>query len=208
MTTLLILTLVCAVLLALTGSLPPWLGVLISLGCLAGLFGQTRSRLLLQRQIHQQRQSLHAVWGIPVRHLGGLPLPLDTPGNLFLLPQQLLLATERSQLALPLESISQILLTTADQIRKIPDRQLCTLLASASCRTFSALREKIRHRDSALRRRGILMLLYQLADGEPSLLILATGRRPGILTILLNHPFLAGKVPIRQHLGLPDDTVV
>lgn len=142
MAILLLLLLICTALLAFTGSLPLWLSGLIAAATLAGLILQTRYQQLQQQKMLRRRKALRAYWGIPVRHLGGLPLPLETTGILFLTAAQLQLECDRSQLIIPLQDTRQILLTTADQIRKIPDRQLCSLLASISCRTFSALRGK------------------------------------------------------------------
>lgn len=208
MTVLLIVTLICAVLLAITGSLSPWVSGLIVIAVLAELVIKTYGNLQQQRQIRQQCQRLQAAWGISVRHLGGLPMPLETPASLFLLPDQLLLIAEHDQLAIPLDETNEILLTTADQIRKISDKQLCSLLASTSSRTFSALREKTRHRDSGLHRNGILMLVYQADGNEPGLLILAVNRRPDYLADLLRHPALADRVKIRLLLGQTSDTMV
>jgi hypothetical protein len=205
---LLLLLLLCTALLALTGSLPLWLSGLIAAGTLTGLILLTRYQQLQQRRLLRRRRALRAYWGIPVRHLGGLPLPLETTGILFLMAAQLQLECDRSQLIIPLQDARQILLTTADQIRKIPDRQLCSLLASISCRTFSALREKIRHHDSALRRNGILMIVYQRPGADLSLLILSTGRKPYQLDMLLRHPSLVDRVQIRRQLGRKDSPVV
>ncbi|HBP37964.1 MAG TPA: hypothetical protein DD640_04350 [Clostridiales bacterium] len=208
MSILLVVLLFCALLLTITGSLQPWLGVLISLASLIALILLTYDRKQQQRQLLKRRRALRAVWGISVRHLGGLPLPLDTPGWLFLMAGQMQFESERNQLEIPLQNIKQILLTTAEQIRKIPDRMLCSFLPSISCHTFSALRDKIRRRDSMLRRNSILMLVYGYPDGEASLLILAAVCRPNQLDMLLRHSSLAGQVQVRRRLGPKDIPVV
>ena len=208
MSLLLVVLLLCALLLTITGSLQPWLGILIILASLVALILLTYDRKQQQQQLLKRRRALHAIWGISVRHLGGLPLPLDTPGWLFLLAGQMQFESERNQLAIPLPNIKQILLTTADQIRKIPDRKLCSLLPSISCRTFSALRDKIRRRDSMLRRNSILMLVYGDPDCEASLLILAAVCRPNQLDMLLRHAALEGQVPVKRRLGPKDIPVV
>lgn len=189
-----LLTMICSILLALTGSLHYWTSGAISVLCLAGL---TAIGIVNQRkQSHLKRRcrQLQAVWGIPASHLGGLPLPLETTGNLFLLTDSLLLDTEHTQHRIDLDGLLQILLVTSDQIRKISDHQLCELLATGGIRSFSLLREKIRHHDSTLTKHGIMMLVYQQEYDEPSLLILSTHQRIPALLQLLSQPEIKGLI--------------
>ncbi len=199
MAALLILILICAILLAITGSMSPWLSGLVALACLAGLTVQSWNKSQSLKKLRKRRQYLMARWGVLVRHLGGLQLPLDTAGQLYLLKEQMLLETEHENLSVPLTSIQQILLTTADQVRRMPDRQLCHLLSAGNCRLFSALREKIRHHDSLLRKHGLLLIVYQTPDDGVNLLILATNKSPHALTGLFRQPLLADKIRIQLH---------
>lgn len=180
-----LLTMICSILLALTGSLPFWTSGVITVLCLAGLMAigivEHRKLCHLKRRCRQ----LQAVWGIPASHLGGLPMPLETPGNLYLLSDELMLDTEHTQHRIELSRLQQILLVTSDQIRKLSDHQLCELLETGGVRSFSLLREKIRHHDSTLTKHGIMMIVYQEDCDEPSLLILSTHLRiPALLQML------------------------
>ena len=194
MAALLILVLVCAILLTITGSLPPWAFGLISLSSLVGLVLHSWYRRISLLQLKKRRLQLKACWGILVHHLGGLQLPLETPGNLFLLENELRLETEHESFAVQVKNIQKILLSTADQIRRIPDSQFFSIMETGNSRLFSALREKIRHHDSFFIKHGILLLVYPTPDNELNLLILATNLRPRVMASLLRHHALAGKI--------------
>lgn len=191
-----LLTMICTILLAYTGSLPFWAGELISALCLIGLLiiGFVEHRK--HRQMKRRCRILRAIWGISASHLGGLPLPLETTGNLFLLADELLLDTEHTQHRIKLAELKQLFLVTSDQIRKISDRQLCDLLDTGGIRSFSLLREKIRHHDSTLTKHGIMMLVYQQENDETSLLILSTHLRIPALMQLLSQPDLNSRIKL------------
>jgi hypothetical protein len=193
MAILFILAMVSALLLSFTGSLPFWASGAITVSCLFSLAVLGFYKMQEQRQLKRRGLQLRALWGLPVRHLGGLPLPLDTAGNLFLLQDQLLLDTEHDQQKISQVGLRQILIVTADQIRRIPDHILCEMLDTGSCRSFSSLREKIRQHDSALRRSGILMIAYQPAGEAADLLILATRAGSRRLVALLRQSSLAAQ---------------
>lgn len=194
MAALLILVLVCAILLTITGSLPPWSFGLISLASLCGLVLHSWYRHIGRLQLKKRHHQLKACWGVMVRHLGGLQLPLETPGNLFLLENELRLETEHESFAIEVNNIQKILLSTADQIRRIPDSQFFSIMETGNSRLLSGLRDKIRHHDSFFIKHGILLLVYLTPDNELNLLILATNRRPQVLASLLRHHTLAGKI--------------
>ena len=191
-----LLTMICSILLALTGSLPFWASGVISVLCLAGLIAIGIVEQRKQRHLKRRCRQLQAVWGIPSSHLGGLPLPLETTGNLYLLADELLLDTEHTQHRIELAGLQQIFLVTSDQIRKLSDRQLCDLLATGGIRSFSLLREKIRHHDSTLTKHGIMMIVYQQNNDEPSLLILSTHQRIPALLQLLSQPELQSRIKL------------
>lgn len=199
MAALMILILVCAVLLAITGSLPLWAAIIICLACLAGLVLNSWYLRASRLNLKKRRQQLKACWGIQVHHLGGLQLPLETPGNLFLMQDELRLETEHEAFPIELDNIQKVLLSTADQIRRLPDSQLFAIMNAGNSRLFSALREKIRHHDSFFIRHGILLLVYLSPDDELNLLILATNRRPQVLAGLLQHPALESKTHKMQN---------
>ncbi len=173
MAILFILTMICAVLLAFTGSLPVWAAGAITAACLIGLLLIGIVKQQHQRQLKKRIRHLNAEWGMATRHLGGLPMPLDTSGNLFLIQNHLMLDTEYDQHYISLAGLQRIILVTVDQIKKLSDRQLCDLLETGSVRSFSSLREKIRHHDSVLHNQALLMIVYREAEEDARLLILA-----------------------------------
>jgi hypothetical protein len=193
MAILLIVVLVCAILLGLLGSLPAWASIILSLASLAALAAYTFFNKRDRNRLNQRRQFLAASWGTPVRHLSGMPLPQNSQGNLFLMPDQLLMETEQDHLTVRLADIEKIILARADQIRKIPDKKLCSLLNAGTCRSFSAVREMIRHRDSLLHQSAVLLIVTRHAEAEPDLLIFAVRQSVAKTESLLRHPHLKGK---------------
>lgn len=180
----------CSASLAFMGALPVWAGLLLGIGGFTGLavIGFTEQRL--HRMLRRRGRQLQARWGLSIRHLGGLPLPLETSGSLYLLSSQLLLESEHDQLRIPLESIRKILLLSANQIRLISDKQLAEMLEAGNIRSFSILREKIRHHDSATFGHAILMITYDLKPEEARLLVLAATRRMAAIVGLFANPLL------------------
>lgn len=204
-----LLIIICSVSLAFMGALPVRTGGILAAGGFAGLFVmgfiEQRSHRLLRRRGRQ----LQARWGLPICHLGGLPLPLETPGNLFLLATQLLLESEHDQLRIPLDNLSKILLLNSDQIRKLSDRQLADMLESGNIRSFTVLREKIRHHDSLVFGHGILMIAYNVENDDTRLLVLAAARRlPAIIGLFAN-PILPGdKIRLLEPNGKTESPVL
>ncbi len=185
--------------LSMIGSLNPGAAFLISACCLAGMAFQIRQKHILRQQLNRRRSALQAKWGLQVKHLGGLPLPVDTPGSLFFLGDRLVLETEHDSWTFQLDGLRKILLMTSDQIYKVDDRQLCNLLLAGSSRTLAALREKIRHHDSALHHSSVLLITYQPEAGDTSLLVLASAVYPQKVTSLLKTNGLTDKVSVRLH---------
>jgi hypothetical protein len=169
-----ILSMISAILLSLMGGLPFWASGLTAAICLSGLGVLGAIDQQQRRNIKRLCRLLRAKWGLSVLHLGGLPLPLDTPGILFLLSGCLQMDAEQDHLRIPLDELRKILLVNAEQIRKHSDRQLCDLLATGNIRSFSSLREKIRHHDIAVRRHGIMMITWKPEREEIRLLVLST----------------------------------
>ena len=180
-----------SILLSLMGALPFWASGAIVLTSLAGLCFSAVLDQQLRRKIRRRSRQLQARWGMRTTHLGGLPVPLDTPAVLFLLHDHLRLETEFDYWKIPLSELKKILIVSSENIRRLPDRQLGELLATGNIRSFSSLREKIRHHDKAVRGHGILMIAYKTEKNDPRLLILATLLRPATL----NGYFAAGGLP-------------
>ncbi|MEA4888321.1 MAG: hypothetical protein VB070_02495 [Clostridiaceae bacterium] len=185
--------------LSMIGSLNAGAAFFISVCCLAGMVLQVRQKHIMRQQLNRRRVALQAKWGLQVKHLGGLPLPVDTLGSLFFLGDRLILETEHDLWTFKLEDLRKILLMTSDQIYKVDDRQLCNLLLAGSSRTLAALREKIRHHDSALHHSSILLITYQPEASDTSLLVLASAVYPQKVTSLLKTNGLADKVSVRLH---------
>lgn len=177
-----LLAMLSSILLSLMGALPFWASAVITSVCLTGLGFYGAIEQQLRYRIRRRGRQLQAKWGLRIIHLGGLTLPLETKGVLYLLEDDLLLETENDHFQIPHDSLRKILLLSADQIRRLSDKRLCDMLATGNVRSFSSLREKIRHRDRAVRGNGILMLAYKPDGEEIRLLVLSTLLRLPALT--------------------------
>lgn len=159
MSLILVLTILCALALAFTGVLNLGLSVLLVTVCLYALVWISYQHKKRRDQIRGRCRQLGATWGGPVRHLGGLPIPAETPASLFLLQDQLLLESEHLVQSFPFAQIRHIVPMPAEQISSLPDQALCRLLDVASCRPLSSSRDKIRRGDSSLRKSMLLLLI-------------------------------------------------
>lgn len=170
-----------SILLSLMGAMPFWASGVIVAASLAGLGVQVILDHQQRLRIRRRGRQMQARWGLRTSHLGGLPVPLDTTGILFLLQDHFRLETDFDHWQISFAELRKILIISPDHIRRLSDRQLNDLLASGNIRSFSSLREKIRHHDKAVRNHGILMVSYQAQSSEPRLLVLATQLRPAAL---------------------------
>lgn len=180
-----------SILLSLMGALPFWASGAIVLTSLAGLFVEAVLEHQLKRQVRRRSRQLQARWGLRTSHLGGLPVPLDTHAVFFLLQDHFRLETEYDYWQIPFSELNKILVVNADHIRRLSDRHLGELLATGNIRSFSSLREKIRHHDKAVRSHGIMLISYTPDNVETRLLILSTQLRPATL----NAYFADGGLP-------------
>lgn len=155
----LVLTVLCVMALTFSGILNLGLAVLMVMVCLYALAWSSYQDKKRRDQIRRRCRQLGATWGGPVRHLGGLPIPAETPASLFLLQDQILLESEHLVQAFPFVQIKHIVPMTAEQIRNLPDQALCRLLDVASCRPLNSSRDKIRRGDSSLRKSMLLLLI-------------------------------------------------
>jgi hypothetical protein len=102
----------------------------------------------------------------------------------------LLFETAEGQLTWNIDSIDRITAARADQIRCFSDKRICSLLGAGTCRSFSPVREMIRHRDPFLRRSTILFLVTRQDESGPELLVLAIDKPYARLWVLLRHTAL------------------
>ena len=184
MKVLLAVTAACLGFLILGEILPPAIGSSLLLAALAWLVVLMRQDFLHRRQMGRRRLELEARWAISIRHLNGLPLPIDTPATLFYSGDQIILETEQDQWSLARSSLLKALVITPENIRRINDQQLCRLLLVEK-RIFTALREKIRHRDSTVRRSAIFILSFQDQPENKSVWVLIALSRPQVVANLL-----------------------
>lgn len=191
-----------SILLSLMGALPFWASALITAACLTGLGFYGAIEQQQRNRIRRRCRQLQARWGQRITHLGGLSLPLETKGVLYLLEDDLLLETENDHFQIPHDSLRKILILSAEQIRRLSDKRLCDMLATGNVRSFSSLREKIRHRDRAVRGNGILMLAYKLDGEDIRLLVLSTLLRlPALTGCFRDSGLPSGKVGIIDSNG-------
>jgi len=183
-----LIAMLSSILLSLMGALPFWASGAIILGSLIGLgllgAAEQQQRLRVRRRSRQ----LQARWGLRTVHLGGLPVPLETPAVLYMLRDHYRLETDFDNWQIPLADIQKTLVVSAETIRRLSDKQLSEQLASGNIRSFSSLREKIRHHDKSVRSHGILIITHRPAGSETRLLILATQLRMATLNSYFARP--------------------
>jgi hypothetical protein len=196
MEAMLLLIILSSLFLTAISCLPPFAGIFLISGASIWLVIQVRDRLNQKKRLIRRRTELRARWGILIRHLNGLPLPMDTPASLYYSDQGFVLETETDQWSITTESLDRLLLATVDQLRKISDQQLCRLLRVNS-KIFYALREKIRQHDNAIRRGSILMMTYYDSQDRQGIWILMTAARPVQLIRLIEASRLTGKTIFR-----------
>ena len=184
MKALLIAASACLVCLTLTGILPPHIGYGLIVAACAWFVFLLRQSLAQKQLLKTRRSALQARWAIAVRHLSGLPLPVDTQAILFYTGETIILETEQEQWTIQRTDLHRLLLTTADQVRRVNDQRLCRLLR-ISDRIFYALREKIGHHDSGIRRAAILMLTFRSQQDEQALWVLVSASRPQTIANLI-----------------------
>jgi len=168
---------ICLTILVLTEILPPLIGSSLVLASLAWLAVLIRQDWISRRHMARRRLELEARWAISIRHLNGLPLPIDTPAILYYTGDQVILETEQEQWSLARSSLLKVMVMSPENVRHINDQQLCRLLLVEK-RIFSALREKIRHRDSMVRRSAVLILSFQDPPENKSVWVLVALSRP------------------------------
>jgi hypothetical protein len=194
-----VVILVCALILILSSTINLIVGLLIGSAALAGLVILLIQARQARRLLERRRKILQARWGIPVRHLSGLPLPIDTPAQLFLTEEALILESGREHWQIACSALHRLMVCNSDLIRRVSDQQLCGWLETASRRVFYALRDKIRHHDSLLARSGLLLLTWRLESDEQITLILAADCRPQQLAELMRQDCLKDKLAIRLY---------
>jgi hypothetical protein len=143
-----------------------------------------RQNIVQKQALKKRRSALQARWAIVIRHLNGLPLPVDTPATLFYTGDSVILETEQEKWAIDRKDVHKLLLTTSEQVRRLNDRQLCRLL-QINDRIFYALRDKIRHHDSGIRRASILILTFRSQQDEQTLWVMVSASRPQTIANLL-----------------------
>lgn len=184
MKALLITASACLLCLTLTGVLPAHIGYGLTAAACVWFVFLLRQSLAQKRLLKTRRFALQARWAVAVRHLSGLPLPVDTPAILFYTGDTIILETEQEQWTIERTDLHKLLLTAADQVRRVNDQRLCRLL-QISDRIFYALREKIQHHDSGIRRAAILMLTFRSQQDEQALWVLVSASRPQTIANLI-----------------------
>lgn len=162
-TILLVILIVCSILLALLGALGPPLAVIMAIGSLSVLVSLGWQGRQIKLDLRRRGAMLQADGALQVRHLGGLPIPLHTVGSLFLLPAALRIETDQASWELPLTQISQMMPLSGEQLKRLTDQQLQSLLGAGSSRLLSTVRDHIRRNVSTIRQSELLLITYQAA---------------------------------------------
>jgi hypothetical protein len=184
MKTLLLTAAVCLLFLTLSETMPVEIGYGMTAAALLWFSFLLRQNIVQKQALKKRRSALQARWAIVIRHLNGLPLPVDTPATLFYTGNSVILETEQEKWAIDRNDVHKLLLTTSEQVRRLNDRQLCRLL-QINDRIFYALRDKIRHHDSGIRRASILILTFRSQQDEQTLWVMVSASRPQTIANLL-----------------------
>jgi hypothetical protein len=184
MKTLLLTAAVCLLFLTLSETMPVEIGYGMTAAALLWFSFLLRQNIVQKQALKKRRSALQARWAIVIRHLNGLPLPVDTPATLFYTGDSVILETEQEKWAIDRKDVHKLLLTTSEQVRRLNDRQLCRLL-QINDRIFYALRDKIRHHDSGIRRASILILTFRSQQDEQTLWVMVSASRPQTIANLL-----------------------
>lgn len=184
MKTLVLTAAVCLLFLTLTETMPVEIGYGLTAAALLWFSILLRQSIVQKQHLMKRRSALKARWAIVIRHLNGLPLPVDTPAILFYTGDAIILETEQEKWLIDRNDVHKLLLTTAEQVRRLNDRQLCRLL-QINDRIFYALRDKIRHHDSGIRRASILILTFRSQHDEQTLWVMISASRPQTIANLL-----------------------
>lgn len=176
---------ICLLFLSYAGVMPSPIGFVLSAGTLAWLAFDIHKHVQHQKALSRRRNELEARWAVTVRHLSGLSLPVDTLLSLFYTGDRLILESDQEQWIIQRQDLQKIFLTAYEPVRRMSDRELRQQLNVHGSRTFFALREKIRHHDSTLRRSGILILTYRPSPDEQGVWVLVSPGHPQTLANLI-----------------------
>ncbi len=192
---LLVIMIICIIGLALTGVLSLFSTLLLLIGSAVELLNISWRAYQVKSQLQIRGNALHADAALQIRHLGGLPIPLQSVGNLFLQKETVRIETDHFTWQLPLLQITQIMPMTGDQVKNLTDQQLTDLLGAGSSRLLSAVRDQIRRGIRTVYQSEMLLISYRTRepamdsppdDNDIYLLILAVTRQHHSLMYLLS----------------------
>ncbi len=196
MKSLLLIAICCLLLLVQTETMDKAAAYVLLCGAMVWLILLLRQEIRQRKALVTRRSELQARWAINIRHLNGLPLPIDTPAALYNASDSLILETEQEHWSVEHSALLKLLLISAEKLRDINDHQLCDMLNCAE-RTFFALREKLRHHDSAIRRGSVVILSFQTGSGKEEVWVLVSASRPQVIADLLRSGSLRQKSVFR-----------
>ena len=196
MKSLLLIAICCLLLLVQTETMDKAAAYVLLCGAMVWLILLLRQEIRQRKALVTRRSELQARWAINIRHLNGLPLPIDTPAALYNTRDSLILETYQEHLSVEHSALLKLLLISAEKLRDINDHQLCDMLNCAE-RTFFALREKLRHHDSAIRRGSVVILSFQTGSGKEEVWVLVSASRPQVIADLLRSGSLRQKSVFR-----------
>jgi hypothetical protein len=193
MTGWLLIMIICTILLYLAGAMSPLLGAGLVVGCGVSILTIGWHRHQINGHLDSRCQALHAAACLQVRHLGGLPIPLQADGGLYLLGDAVRVETDHYDWQIPLHQVVQVMPMTGDQMKNLPDQQLCTLMGAGSSRLLSTVRDQIRRGIRSVHYSELLLMTVQENPADNSdiyMIILAVPRQHRNLMRLLSQPTL------------------
>ena len=174
---LLVIGLIITLILGTTGAITPWISVLILLAGVYVLAWHLRQKHALTVGLKNRMRELAASQAIALRHLGGLNLPVETPVNLFLLADRLVVESDAFHQELLRDQQPFLMLLTDENRHSILESISPPPGDPAGLRLLSELKERIRKHDRSIRANRILLLLYRLDQPVPTAVAFLTGLR-------------------------------
>ncbi len=182
-----LILIISSILLALTGSLPPAAATALVVGGGAALFISNFRRHQDKHRLLLRGHELGATSALSVRHLGGLPFPVPTPVSLFLTPAYVRIESDYDLWQCSRSQLDKLVLISAEQLRRLPDREIIKALAGGNSRLLSLVRERIRRGGAQTRRAWLLFMAIrsqETEDADPEVVILSFSDRRSMQKLL------------------------
>lgn len=160
MIALLVIGLAAFLVMGLTRALPPAISVLFLVLDAWALGFQLRTRAVLRRRLTKRKTQLSAQTATILRHLGGLPLPVETPVGAYFRPGELVLEADGFRAGITPELDPAWCILSRESLSGLSDRLDHPPEDPCGIRILSEVRERFRRNDRSIRVNRVLMLQF------------------------------------------------